>query len=241
MYETLKYEVKDGIAYITVCRPEALNALNSKVIAELYDAFAAFDADADAAVAILTGDGRSFVAGADIGEMAGFNTLEAREFAKAGHRTMNFIENVSKPVIAAVNGFALGGGCELSMACDIRIAGFGGTQRLARLVGKGMAKYLIYTAEVIGAEEAGRIGLVEKVVEPEELIPTCEAVAKTIMSKAPIAVGVAKHAINNGYDMDMKSASELEVSEFGISFSSEDLKEGTSAFLEKRAPEFKNK
>ena len=258
MYEALKYEVKDGIAYITVCRPEALNALNSKVIAELYDAFAEFDADADARVAILTGDGRSFVAGADIGEMAGFNTLEAREFAKAGHRTMNFIENVSKPVIAAVNGFALGGGCELSMACDIRIAsskakfgqpevglglipGFGGTQRLSRLVGKGMAKYLIYTAEVIGAEEAGRIGLVEKVVEPDELMPTCEAVAKTIMSKAPIAVGVAKHAINNGFDMDMKSASELEVSEFGISFSSEDLKEGTSAFLEKRAPEFKNK
>jgi len=258
MYETLKYEVKEGIAYITVSRPEALNALNSKVIEELYEAFAAFDADADAMVAILTGDGRSFVAGADIAEMANFNTLEAREFAKRGHRTMNFIENVSKPVIAAVNGFALGGGCELSMACDIRIAsakakfgqpevglglipGFGGTQRLARLVGKGMAKYLIYTAEVIGAEEAGRIGLVEKVVEPDELMPTCEALAKTIMSKAPIAVGVAKHCINNGYDMDMKSASELEVNSFGISFASEDLKEGTSAFLEKRAAEFKNK
>lgn len=258
MYETLKYEVKEGIAYITVCRPEALNALNSMVIKELYDAFAEFDADEEARVAILTGDGRSFVAGADIAEMANFNTLEAREFAKAGHRTMNFIENVSKPVIAAVNGFALGGGCELSMACDIRIAsakakfgqpevglglipGFGGTQRLSRLVGKGMAKYLIYTAEVIGAEEAGRIGLVEKVVEPEELMPTCEALAKTIMSKAPIAVGVAKHCINNGYDMDMKSASELEVNSFGISFASEDLKEGTSAFLEKRAAEFKNK
>ena len=258
MYETLKYEVKDGIAYITVCRPEALNALNSQVIKELYDAFAEFDSDGEAMVAILTGDGRSFVAGADIAEMANFNTLEAREFAKAGHRTMNFIENVSKPVIAAVNGFALGGGCELSMACDIRIAsakakfgqpevglglipGFGGTQRLSRLVGKGMAKYLIYTAEVIGAEEAGRIGLVEKVVEPDELMPTCEALAKTIMSTAPIAVGVAKHCINNGYDMDMKSASELEVNSFGISFASEDLKEGTSAFLEKRAAEFKNK
>ncbi len=215
MYETLKYEVKDGIAYITVSRPEALNALNSQVIKELYDVFAEFDADPDAMVAILTGDGRSFVAGADIAEMANFNTLEAREFAKNGHRTMNFIENVSKPVIAAVNGFALGGGCELSMACDIRIAsakakfgqpevglglipGFGGTQRLARLVGKGMSKYLIYAAEVIGAEEAGRIGLVEKVVEPEELIPTCESIAKTIMSKAPIAVGVAKYDINNG-------------------------------------------
>ena len=171
---------------------------------------------------------------------------------------MNFIENVSKPVIAAVNGFALGGGCELSMACDIRIAsakakfgqpevglglipGFGGTQRLSRLVGKGMAKYLIYTADVIGAEEAGRIGLVEKVVEPDELLPTCEELAKKIMSKAPIAVSIAKHAINNGYDMDMKSASELEVNSFGLSFSSEDMKEGTAAFLEKRPAEFKNK
>ena len=122
MFETLKYEVKDGIAYITVNRPEALNALNSKVLAELYDAFAEFDADEAARVAILTGEGRSFVAGADIAEMAKLNTIEARVFAKAGHRTMNFIENVSKPVIAAVNGFALGGGCELSMACDIRIA-----------------------------------------------------------------------------------------------------------------------
>ena len=258
MFETLKYEVKDGIAYITVNRPEALNALNSKVLAELYDAFAEFDADEAARVAILTGEGRSFVAGADIAEMAKLNTIEARVFAKAGHRTMNFIENVSKPVIAAVNGFALGGGCELSMACDIRIAsakakfgqpevglglipGFGGTQRLSRLVGKGMAKYLIYTADVIGAEEAGRIGLVEKVVEPEELMPTCEELAKKIMSKAPIAVSIAKHAINNGYDMDMKSASEFEVNSFGLSFSSEDMKEGTAAFLEKRPAEFKNK
>ena len=221
MFETLKYEVKDGIAYITVNRPEALNALNSKVLAELYDAFAEFDADEAARVAILTGEGRSFVAGADIAEMAKLNTIEARVFAKAGHRTMNFIENVSKPVIAAVNGFALGGGCELSMACDIRIAS---------------AK-----AKFIGAEEAGRIGLVEKVVEPEELMPACEELAKKIMSKAPIAVSIAKHAINNGYDMDMKSASELEVNSFGLSFSSEDMKEGTAAFLEKRPAEFKNK
>ena len=257
-YETIKVERKENIEIVTVNRPKAMNALNSQVLDELRQAFHEIAMSEEVRAVILTGEGKAFVAGADIAEMSKLNAVEARAFAKKGHGVMNFIENIEKPVIAAVNGFALGGGCELAMACDIRIAsekakfgqpevglglipGFGGTQRLSRLVGKGMAKYLIYTAEVIGAEEAGRIGLVEKVVEPDELMPTCEAIAKTIMSKAPIAVGVAKHAINNGFDMDMKSASELEVSEFGISFSSEDLKEGTSAFLEKRAPEFKNK
>ena len=171
---------------------------------------------------------------------------------------MNFIENIEKPVIAAVNGFALGGGCELAMACDFRIAsakakfgqpevglglipGFGGNLRLPRLVGKGMAKYLIMSAEMIGADEALRIGLVEKVVEPEALLETCEAIAKTICSKAPIAVAVAKNVINNGSNVDMKSASAYEVNSFGITFASEDMREGTSAFLEKRKPEFKNK
>lgn len=258
MYETLKYEVKEGIAYITINRPEALNALNTKVIEELYKAFNFAADDESAKVIILTGEGRSFVAGADIAEMSKLNTVEAREFARKGHRTMNYIESIEKPVIAAVNGFALGGGCELSMACDFIIAsskakfgqpevglglipGFGGTQRLARLVGKGVAKYLIYTAEVINAEEAYRIGLAAKIAEPEELLPACEAIAKTMMAKAPIALSVAKHCINNGYDLDMAAASQLEVNSFGISFASEDMKEGTSAFLEKRAPEFKNK
>ena len=258
MYETIKFEIKDSIAYVTINRPKAMNALNSQVLDELYEVYGEIYQNPDIRAVIMTGEGKAFVAGADIAEMSKLNAVGARDFAKKGHKVMNRIETIEKPVIAAINGFALGGGCELAMSCDIRIAsikakfgqpevglglipGFGGTQRLSRLVGKGMAKYLIYTAEVIGAEEAGRIGLVEKVVEPDELMPTCEAVAKTIMSKAPIAVGVAKHAINNGFDMDMKSASELEVSEFGISFSSEDLKEGTSAFLEKRAPEFKNK
>ncbi len=258
MFETLKYEVKEGIGYITVNRPEALNALNSTVIGELYDCFAKAEADEEVKVIILTGEGRSFVAGADIAEMSKLNTIEARAFAAKGHRTMNFIEQVKKPVIAAVNGFALGGGCELSMACDFIVAskkakfgqpevglglipGFGGTQRLARNVGKGVAKYLVYTAEVIDAEEAYRIGLATKVTEPEELIPTCEAIAKTIMSKAPIAVSIAKNCIDVGYNLDMPEASELEVNCFGLSFSSEDMKEGTSAFLEKRAPEFKNR
>ena len=175
-----------------------------------------------------------------------------------GHKVMNTIENIEKPVIAAVNGFALGGGCELAMACDIRIAsekakfgqpevnlgiipGFGGTQRLARLVGKGMAKYLIMTAEIIPAAEAHRIGLVEKVAAPEELIAEAEKVAKTIASKAPIAVATAKTAINNGYDMDMKSASRFEIETFTAAFGSEDKKEGMAAFLEKRDPEFKNR
>lgn len=258
MFETIKYEVKEGLAYVTVNRPQALNALNSQVISELYDVFAKAAADDEVKAIILTGEGRSFVAGADIAEMSKLNAVEAREFAIKGHRTMNFIENVEKPVIAAVNGFALGGGCELSMACDFIVAsskakfgqpevglglipGFGGTQRLARIVGKPMAKYLIYTAEVIGAEEAAKIGLATKVVEPEELLPECEKIAKTIMSKAPIAVSVAKHCINNGYDLDMPVASQLEVNSFGISFASEDMKEGTTAFLEKRAAEFKNR
>ena len=254
----VKFEQQGPVAILTIDRPEALNALNSQVLADLDEAITKVEQAEDVFAVILTGAGRSFVAGADIGEMVNFSAVDGKKFGVRGGSIFLRLENLSKPVIAAINGFALGGGCELAMSCDIRIAsekakfgqpevglglipGFGGTQRLSRLVGKGMAKYLIYTAEVIGAEEAGRIGLVEKVVEPEELMPTCEALAKTIMSKAPIAVGVAKHCINNGYDMDMKSASELEVNSFGISFSSEDLKEGTSAFLEKRAAEFKNK
>lgn len=184
--------------------------------------------------------------------------LEGRNFVISGHKLMNFMEAMEKPIIAAVNGFALGGGCEISMACDIRVAstkakfgqpevnlgiipGFGGTLRLARLVGKGMAMYLIMTAEMIGGEEAFRIGLVEKVVDPEELIPTCEKIAKTIISKAPIAIATAKSAINNGYDIDMKSASKYEIEAFTASFGSEDKKEGMEAFLAKRPAEFKNR
>lgn len=235
-----------------------MNALNSQVLDELQRAFCEVEQNRDIRVVILTGEGKAFVAGADIVEMSKMNPVEAREFAIKGHGVMNAVENLKVPVIAAVNGFALGGGCELSMACDFRIAsdkakfgqpevglglipGFCGTQRLARLVGKGMAKYLIYSAGMIDAAEALRIGLVEKVVAPEELLPECEKIAGTIASKAPIAVAVAKDCINNGFNADMKTASQYEVNAFGISFASEDFREGTSAFIEKRKAAFKNK
>ncbi len=258
MYETIKYEKKDQIGYITVARPKAMNALNSTVLEELYEAFMDAEQDADLRAVILTGEGKAFVAGADIAEMSEMNSVEAREFAKKGHRLMNCIDNVEIPVIAAVNGFALGGGCELAMASDIRIAsekakfgqpevglglipGFGGNLRLPRLVGKGMAKYLILSNDMIDAAEAYRIGLVQKVAAPEELMEEAEKIAKRIASQAPLAVRYAKDVINNGYDMDMKSASQYEVNTFSISFSSEDMKEGTKAFLEKRKPEWKNR
>lgn len=258
MYENIKYEVKENIAYVTINRPKALNALNCDVLDELTAAFTEFEKDENAKVAIVTGEGKAFVAGADISQMCGLNAAEGRAMMIKGHNLMNYMENIEKPIIAAVNGFALGGGCELSMACDIRIAsekakfgqpevglgiipGFGGTQRLPRLVGKGMAKYLIMTAEMINAQEAYRIGLVEKVVAPEELMTKAEELAKTIMSKAPMAIAAAKVAINTGYNLDMKAASTLEIETFTGPFASEDKKEGMTAFLEKRAAEFKNK
>ena len=219
MYENIKYEVKEGMGLVTINRPKAMNALNEDVLAELFQVFTEIEKDENVKAVILTGEGKAFVAGADIAQMSGLNALQGRNMMILGHKVMNLIESIEKPVIAAVNGFALGGGCELSMACDIRIAsekakfgqpevglgiipGFGGTQRLARLVGKGMAKYLIMTAEIIPVSEAYRIGLVEKVVAPEELMVTAETVARTIMSKAPIAVGTAKSAINNGYEQN---------------------------------------
>ncbi|WP_303857390.1 enoyl-CoA hydratase-related protein [Aminicella lysinilytica] len=258
MYENIKYEVKEDIGYITINRPKAMNALNMDVLNELSEALAEIEADDKVKAVIVTGEGKAFVAGADIAQMSKLNAIEGRAMMAAGHKVMNTIDQMEKPFIAAVNGFALGGGCELSMACDIRIAsekakfgqpevglgiipGFGGTQRLARLVGKGMAKYLIYTAEMINAAEAYRIGLVEKVVAPEELMAEAEKVAKTIASKAPIAIATAKVAINNGFDMDLKSASRLEVEATTSCFASEDKNEGMGAFLEKRTPEWKNK
>ena len=258
MYENIKYEVKENIAYVTINRPQAMNALNMDVLNELFDAFTAIDKSEEIRAVVLTGEGKAFVAGADIAQMHQLNALEGRQMMIMGHKVMNLIENNTKPVIAAVNGFALGGGCELAMACDMRIAsekakfaqpevglgiipGFGGTQRLARLVGKGMAKYMILSAEMIKADEAHRIGLVEKVVAPEELLVEAERIAKVIASKAPIAVSTAKSAINNGYDMDMKSASVFEIETFTAAFGSEDKTEGMAAFLEKRAPEFKNR
>lgn len=258
MFENLKYEIKNGIAYITVNRPDSLNALSSEVLYELQEAFERMDNDPEVGSAILTGEGRAFVAGADISQMVDLTGLEGQEMMKQGARVMNYIENVSKPVIAAVNGFALGGGCELAMACDIRIAsekaqfgqpevnlgiipGFGGTQRLPRLVGKGMGKYMIMTADYIKAYEALRIGLVEKVVPHEELISTCEEIALKIMSKAPIAIKAAKVAINNGIMLDVATGVAMEGEACGAPFCSEDRKEGMKAFLEKRKAEFSGK
>ena len=258
MYQTIKYEIKNGIGYITINRPEALNALNRTVLEELFDVFNKIDVDDDVRAVILTGEGRSFVAGADIAQMSSLTVAEGRAFGAYGQKVMNFIEKVEKPVIAAVNGFALGGGCELAMACDFRIAsskakfgqpevglgitpGFGGTQRLSKLVGKGMAKMLILTADTINAEEALRIGLVEKVTEPEQLMSVCEEIAAKIASKAPIAVAMSKTCINKGYHLDLFSGSALEAEAFGGCFGTEDQKEGMKAFLEKRAAEFKSK
>ena len=258
MYETIKYEENNSIATVTISRPKQMNALNSQVLDELYEVFVKIREDDDIRAVIMTGEGRAFVAGADITQMAELDAVEGRDFARRGHLVMNLIENVEKPVIAAVNGFALGGGCELAMACDIRIAstkakfgqpevglgiipGFGGNLRLPRLVGRGMAKYLIFSGDVIDAEEAARIRLVEKVVEPEQLMDEAIKVANMIIDKAPIAIRLAKDVTNNGYDTDLKSGSAYEVNAFGVLFGSEDMREGTKAFLEKRSPQWKNK
>lgn len=258
MYKTLKYEVKDQIAYVTASRPKALNAISTEMLNDLQQVLDEISKNADVRVVILTGEGKAFIAGADIAEMAAMTGVEGYESIKRGSKIISTIESMDKPVIAAINGFALGGGCELAMACDIRIAsekaqfgqpevglgiipGFGGTARLPKLVGKGMGKYLIMTGDYVKADEALRIGLVEKVVAPEELMPTCEALAKKIISKAPIAIRAAKAVINNGIMLDVSAAAALESESFGAIFASEDRIEGMNAFLEKRAPEFKDK
>ena len=245
------YEVDGAVGTITINRPKALNALNSQVLDELNATLDAVDLDTVRCL-ILTGAGeKSFVAGADIGEMSTLTKAEGEAFGKKGNDVFLKLEHFPIPVIAAVNGFALGGGCEISMSCDIRICsenavfgqpeaglgitpGFGGTQRLARLVGPGMAKQMIYTARNIKADEAYRIGLANKVVPQEELLDTCKAMAKKIMSKGSYAVSLAKQAINTGMDTDLASGLTLEANLFGLSFSTDDKKEGMTAFLEKR-------
>ena len=249
----LKLEVADEIAVLTISRPAALNALNSETLDELNEALTEIEARDDVKVVILTGSGqKSFVAGADISEMVNFSAAEARAFGMKASVPFFKLMNMRQVTIAAVNGFALGGGCEISMACDIRIAsdnasfaqpetglgiipGFGGTQRLARLVGMGRAKELIFTCDNINAEEAYRIGLVNKVVAKEELMSTAKDMAKKIISKGSYAVSIAKAAINNGYDMDIQNAVEMEANLFGITCSTHDKKEGMTAFLERRA------
>jgi len=257
-YSTLLFDQKGQIGIVKVNRPEALNALNAVVLEELSDIFGKIEADDSIGIVILTGEGRSFVAGADIAEMKELSAIEGRAFMLKGQAVMQKIETLSKPVIAAVNGFALGGGCELAMACDFRFAsdkakfgqpevnlgiipGFGGTQRLPRLVGKGMAKMLIFSAEMIGAEEAKSIGLVEKIFSAEELLSETEKFAELILSKAPIAVRLAKAAINNGVNVDLPTGVNFEAEASVAPFGSEDRLEGMGAFLEKRPATFNNK
>jgi enoyl-CoA hydratase len=257
-YENLLFEVKAGIAFVTANRPEAMNALNTKLLSELGDAFSFIDGAEDVGAVILTGAGKAFVAGADISQMKDLTTIESREMMKKGQRVMELIENINKPVIAAVNGFALGGGCELAMACDVRFASdkakfgqpevnlgiipaFGGTQRLSRLVGKGMAKYLIFGAEMIDAAEAFRIGLVQKVCPADELLAEAEKYARLVISKSPIGVKMAKRAINTGINLDLASGVAFELESYVSVAASEDKNEGMTAFLEKRPAQFKNK
>jgi enoyl-CoA hydratase/carnithine racemase len=253
------YEKKDAIAYVTVNRPQVLNALNTPTWKDLRAAFEDARDDATVHGVILTGTGnRAFIAGADIGELAHVTALEAQQTSRFGQGVLDLIESLGKPVIAAVNGFALGGGCETAMACTLRIAvdtakfgqpevalgllpGGGGTQRLPRLVGKGRALQLILTGDMIGAEEAYRIGLVNEIVPAADLIPRAEAILKKIASNAPIAVRLALEAVNEGMEASQSEGLLLEASYFGLCAATEDKKEGTAAFLAKRAPHFQGR
>jgi len=256
-FENILLEKKNFIAYVTVNRPKVLNALNVATLAELGVAFQEIKSDAAIRVAILTGAGeKAFVAGADIGELAKLGADSGREFARRGQAVFDLIENLGKPVIACINGFALGGGCELALACTMRLAsenarlgqpevklgmipGYGGTQRLARLVGKGRAMQMVLSGETITAQEAHRIGLVNEVTAAAELVPRAEAIAGKIVANAPLAVRYAMDAINKGMEMTLAEGLKLEADLFGACCSTADQKEGTAAFLEKRAAQFK--
>ncbi len=255
----VKLEKQGHVGVLTIDRPEALNALNSQVLTDLDAAIDEVENDSEIYVAVLTGAGRSFVAGADIGEMKGFSSVEGKKFGVHGGNVFLKLENMSKPVIAAINGFALGGGCELSMSCDIRLAsekakfgqpevglgitpGFGGTQRLPRIVGVSKAMELILTGKVIGAAEAKAIGLVSEVYPPEELMPKAMELANAICANAQIAVCESKRCIRMGMQTDIHTGSAFEAEAFGVCCGTEDKDEGMGAFLEKRAEKnFKNK
>lgn len=250
------YTVQDGVAWITVNRPEKLNALNRETVEAIAAAARRGLDDQDVAVLVLTGSGeKAFVAGADIGEMAAMDAREGQAFGRFLQTSFDLLERSHKPVIAAVNGFALGGGCELAMACHIRIAGenarfgqpevnlglipgAGGTQRLQRLVGRGKAMELILTGEMVSAEEAHRIGLVNQIVPAAELRERVAALAAGISRKSPVALARAMEAVMTGGDLGLDDAMRLEASLFGLCFATGDMKEGTAAFLEKRKPEF---
>ncbi|WP_068555282.1 short-chain-enoyl-CoA hydratase [Thermotalea metallivorans] len=250
---------KEGrVAVITMNRPEALNALNTETLKELDAAVDQLATDSEVDVIILTGEGKAFVAGADIAEMKGLSAEEGRRFGILGQQIFRKLELMEKPVIAAVNGFALGGGCELAMSCDIRIAsekakfgqpevglgitpGFSGTQRLARLIGISKAKEWIFTGDMVDAGEAERWGLVNKVVSHEQLMEEAIGLASKIASKAQLAVRYAKIAINRGMETDIDTGIQIEADLFGLCFATQDQKEGMAAFLEKRKPNFQSK
>jgi enoyl-CoA hydratase len=254
-YTNLIFEVADRIATITVNRPDKLNALNAATIGELGQAIDEAVGRDDVAGVILTGAGRAFVAGADISEMTGQSTLEMQRLARRGQLVFRRFETSPKPTIAAVNGFALGGGCELAMACHLRLAsdqakfgqpevklglipGYGGTQRLPRLVGKGRALQLLMTGEMIDANEAYRIGLANAVVPATELLARARAMLGQMLANAPVALALCIDAVNSGYDLPLEEAMRMEAYQFGLSASTEDVREGTSAFLTKRPPQF---
>ena len=258
-FENLLFQKKGAMAYVTVNRPKVLNALNMATMEELRKVFHAIKQDDEVRVVIMTGSGeKAFIAGADISELAKQDAVQGKEYTHRGQSVLNLIENLGKPVIACINGFALGGGCEIAMACTMRLAsdnarlgqpevklgiipGYGGTQRLPRLVGKGIAMQLVLAGEMITAQEAHRIGLVNEVVPASELIPRAEVIAQKIVANAPLAVQYAMEAVNKGMDMTLAEGLYLEATLFGVCCATEDKKEGTTAFLEKRAAQFRGK
>jgi enoyl-CoA hydratase len=258
-YENLLYERRGGIGFITFNRPKVLNALNRKTMEELQDILTSARDDDSVRVLILTGAGeKSFVAGADIGELAVQTPVSGKETAAFGQGVLHLLETIGKPSIAAINGFALGGGCEVALACSMRLAsktarlgqpevklgimtGYGGSQRLTRLCGKGLAYELCLTGEMISAEEALRIGLVNHIYEPEALMPAAQALAKKIAANAPLSIKFTMEAIERGIEMPLAEGQYIETTLFGVLAATEDMREGTRAFLEKRPAQFRGK
>jgi enoyl-CoA hydratase len=258
-YENIRLDFEDALAILTIDRPKALNALNTRTLQELALALGSLAHNSHLRALVVTGAGeKAFVAGADIAEMASFTPAQAREFAGMGHRVFHAVEALSLPTIAAVNGFALGGGCELALCCDLIYAaekakfglpevglgvipGFGGTQRLTRAVGRHRAKEMIFSGEMVDAQKAREIGIALEVLPGEKLLEHCKSVALKLAKKGPLAIANAKRVIEYGADSDLRSANELERQAFAMLFGSEDQREGMKAFLEKRPPVFQGK